>query len=296
MRILKTWIVVGFAGVFAVSSFAATNSTINSTQKWTWSSSVGWLNCKSDSTSGVVVGQYFCSGFMYNSSVGWICLGDGSPSNGFQYATNSATDYGVNHDGQGHLSGYAWSPSAGWISFCWTNATDPQAPKVDLQTGHLSGYVWGTGVGWISLSNSTWGLKTDILYQGETTSNTNGIPDAWVWENFTTTNGFLAYDDADTDGVYNVDEYIADTDPRNSNDYLSISGVEVSTNGLQLTWSSKESRFYSIDMKTSLFDTVWIDSGLGTNAPDVGSNTVVLLPVNTQGYFRIKAAIPPLVQ
>jgi hypothetical protein len=289
---VKLFICVVLAGMTTSIALAATNSTINASKKWAWSSSIGWINCKSDSTNGMVVGQYVCSGYMYSPTEGWISLGNGNPSNGIQYATNSATDYGVNHDGQGHLSGYAWSPSAGWINFGWTNATDPQAPKIDLKTGVLYGYAWGTGVGWISLSNLSTYVKTDSMYPG-TSSISNGIPDAWIIQNFVPTNGFSGLADSDTDGVINAYEYIAGTDPWNLNDVLKVTDLSLSNGNLQIAWSSKESRLYKIDMKTSLFDSAWVDCGIGTNYPAEGSRTVTNFPlVATQGFYRVKAILP----
>lgn len=272
---------------------AITNSTISndSTQKWAWSSSIGWINCRASDTNGMIVGQYVCSGFLYSPTAGWISLGNGVPTNGIQYATNSATDYGVNHDGQGHLSGYAWSPSAGWINFGWTNATDPMAPKVDLITGMLSGYAWGTGVGWISLSNTSTRLRTVSIDPGNC-SITNGIPDAWIRQHFGT-NSFSASADSDTDGVVNADEYIAGTNPTNQFDYLAITRSSVTGGNFQISWASTQSRVYTVSYKSNLMDAVWIDSGLGTNYADAGTNTIKLIPLPpTQGFFRVKAVLP----
>jgi len=289
---MRTVAAIMLVAAFACTVFAITNSTISLTtsNKWAWSSSVGWINCRNDDTNGIIIGQYVCAGFMYSPTAGWICLGNGNPTNGIQYSTNSATDYGVNHDGQGHLWGYAWCPSAGWINFGWTNATDPQAPKIDLATGFLSGYAWGTGVGWISLSNISTRVKTDIIYPGHC-SNTNGVPDAWARFYFGT-NVVDFSSDSDTDGVVNVDEYIAGTNPTNQNDCLGISGITLSGTNMQFTWSSTQIRNYKIEMKTNLTDAVWIDSGLGTILADSSSNTVRSIPTETQGFFRVKAVIP----
>lgn len=285
--------IMAFRTDFVIAAASPTIST-NKTQKYAWSSSVGWINCRTDDTNGMVVGQYVCSGFMYSPTAGWISLGNGSPSSGIHYATNSATDYGVNHDGEGHLSGYAWCPSAGWINFGWTNATDAMAPKVDLATGILSGYAWGTGVGWISLSNMSAYVKTMTLSRGSTASNTNGIPDAWVLQSFpsTGTNGFSASADSDTDGVSNADEYLAGTDPMNKDDTFNVRKVSFSGTSLQLNWSSKQIRNYRIEVKSNLMDAAWVDSGLGIITADTSTNTVRSIPVNTQGFFRIRAALP----
>ena len=85
-----------------VTALASTNSTINSTRKWAWSSSVGWINCKSDATNGMIVGQYVCSGFMYSPTAGWISLGKFALPKGKQTTvtlSNKDTDGYVIADG-----------------------------------------------------------------------------------------------------------------------------------------------------------------------------------------------------
>ncbi|MGJ8676051.1 MAG: hypothetical protein ACSHX0_00895 [Akkermansiaceae bacterium] len=44
----------------------------------------------------------------------------------------------MNHDGQGNLSGLAWSANTGWINFGWATTTNAFRPRVDLSTGVLS--------------------------------------------------------------------------------------------------------------------------------------------------------------
>lgn len=290
----KIWLWAGLTMGFAVSALA--QSTIDITNKWTWSASAGWVNCRTDSTNGAVIGQYYCSGYWYSSTAGWIDLGNGSPSNGIHYATNSATDYGVNHDGEGHLSGYAWCPSAGWINFGWTNDVDaPNAPKVDLVSGAFSGYAWGGSLGWISLTNLSAFLKTDWLSAGAD-SNSNGIPDAWELQAWSTNilgsipatnvyNGFTYYQ-----------AYIANASPTNPNSYPAVGAVSLSGTNMQIAWNSTKARLYYVQKKNSLFDTSWLDSGLGLISADSDSNTMRLLPVSTQGFYRIKVVLPPLSQ
>lgn len=292
IRHIRTAFLAGIGVIVALSAYG--QSTINTTHKWAWSAGVGWINCRSDVTNGAVIGQYYCSGYWYSPTAGWIDLGNGYPSNRVHYATNSPSDYGVNHDGKGHLSGYAWCPSCGWINFGWTNNVDaPEAPKVDLKTGLFSGYAWGGSMGWISLTNLSAYLKTDWLSSGAD-SNSNGIPDAWEVDSLGTNNlGLLSRTgDYDGDGVTDYEEYLAGTSPTNPADFFNVFSLSMSGTNLQMTWSSKDTRLYVVEKKDSLFDLNWIDSGLGEFAADSPSNTLRLFPLSTQGFYRVRAVLP----
>ncbi|MEM7394742.1 MAG: DUF11 domain-containing protein, partial [Verrucomicrobiota bacterium] len=70
------------------------------------------------------------------------------PTTGVSYSNAGADDYGVNHDGLGGLSGFAYGANIGWIQF-ETNGN----PRIDVDTGNFTGYIYGQNIGWISLSN-----------------------------------------------------------------------------------------------------------------------------------------------
>lgn len=269
-------------------------STINNSNKWAWSAGAGWINCRTDSTNGAVIGEFVCSGYFYSSTVGWIDLGRGNPTNGIYYTNGDTNDYGVNHDGKGHLTGYAWCESSGWINFEWTNAEAADAPKVDMQTGAMSGYAWGGSLGWISLSNLSAYLQTDTMASGSD-GNTNNIPDAWELTEAGDTNLLGGgTNDYDGDGITDYYEYVAGTSPTNSNDYLQLTGVSVTggTN-IQLTWASEETRLYKVEWREDLISgSGWTD--LGTFSPDTGNSTTETIPggSDTQGFYRIKAMLP----
>jgi len=273
---------------------ASTNTTVSTSNKWAWSSSSGWLNCRTDITNGVAVGEYVLSGYMYSPTIGWIHLGDGTPTNGVRYCNNSAVDYGVNHDGAGHLSGYAWGPSAGWINFGWTNQDAPQAPKINLQNGMFSGYAWGASVGWISLSNISAKLQTVKLTTGPNEDN-DGIPDAWEIQWTGSTNLLRAGLDYDGDGYADDQEYILDTCPTNPADALDFAGIVMSggTN-FCISWFGRPTRFYRIEKKNDLMEPYWVDSGLGwfVGLSDSAVTCAIPCSASTQGFFRLRAARP----
>src|SRR5919108_2764495 len=78
-------------------------STIDSTYAYSWGANIGWTNWKPDTTNGVSVGEYVCSGYVYGANVGWINLGSGTPTKGVYYQNLTASDFGVNQDGLGNL-------------------------------------------------------------------------------------------------------------------------------------------------------------------------------------------------
>ena len=267
---------------------ARAGTTVNAVNKFAYGADLGWMDWRGDITSGAVIGEYVCSGYIYAANVGWINLGSGSPANNIQYQNNSGNDFGVNQDGQGNLRGYAYGANIGWINFENTGA-----PKVDLQTGIITGYVWSANCGWISLSNAVAYVQTDSIAAGFD-SNNDGIADAWELLNF----GSLNVDpnaDADNDGMSNRQEYLAGTDPNNAQDVLQITMASFGHDGttVSLTWSSVPARQYYIQ-ETSDLATPWTDSGLGLISPDGATTTRTFNDTAAPSRFYRVQAVRPL--
>ncbi|MCX6354058.1 MAG: hypothetical protein NTZ78_04020 [Candidatus Aureabacteria bacterium] len=90
------------------------------------------------------IGSNILAGWIWLENCGWVCLGEGHPLNGEHYSNWSASDWGVNNDGQGNLSGFAWSEVSGWINFRTSHS------RVHLdEPGQFYGYAWGENVGWM---------------------------------------------------------------------------------------------------------------------------------------------------
>jgi hypothetical protein len=89
-------------------------------------------------------------------------------------------------------------------------------------------------------------------------SDGDGIPDNWMMQYFGHATGqasdlSLAQDDADGDGVSNLAEYLAGTNPKDAHSYLSITGIGVGgTNGVQITWGSASNKLYSLQRAVAL--------------------------------------------
>ena len=264
-------------------------TTVDLVNKYAYGANLGWLNAYADGANGAVIGDYVCMGYLYAANLGWISLGNGSPTNGIHYQNLSAGDFGVNQDGLGNLRGYAWGANIGWLNFEATGA-----PKVDLRTGILTGYAWSANCGWISLSNIVAYVQTDSLWPG--LLGANGLPIAWLLTNFGTTN-VNANADPDGDGMSNLQEYLAGTNPNDSTSVLRIIAYATGPTGTTnaLTWTSVSTRLYHVQESLNLGPTNWYDSSLGLISPDGAFTTRNVADTNAPIRFYRVRAVRPLV-
>jgi hypothetical protein len=284
MRLCRAfWIASTFAFGLTFSSRAA--SSIDGTNRYAYGANIGWIDARADTTNGAVIGEYVCSGYLYSANVGWISLGNGAPTNGIQYQNLSGTDFGVNNDGLGNLRGYAYGANIGWVNF-----ENIGAPKVDLLTGRFTGSIYSANAGWISLSNSVAYVQTDDIPDG-TDSDHSGLADAWQYLYF----GHLGVDpnaDPDGDGMSNLEEYLAGTNPLNPNDSLSITSFSFTPGGtnINLTWMSKPSRLYFMQAGPGVEPlSAWFDKTPGVLG-NVGTTSGFFTDTNAPAqFYRIRA-------
>ena len=58
--------------LLALTPFTRGQSTIDSANRFAHGANVGWMDWRADATSGAVIGEYVCSGFIYAANIGWI--------------------------------------------------------------------------------------------------------------------------------------------------------------------------------------------------------------------------------
>lgn len=275
---------------FLLMASAAMATSINAVHPYGWGANIGWLNFRGNVVNGTEIGLYYTTGNVWSANCGWISLGSGAPTNGYSYANNSSTDWGVNLIlPGGHLRGFAYGANIGWIAF-ETNGN----PRVDLVTGNLSGYVWGANVGWIGLSNSQAFVQTEYLGWG-LDADADGIPDAFEFAKTGSLTNLTSGGDADDDGQTDDGEFFADTDPLDDGDLLEITALSRSDPTNRVTWTVKPTRFYRLDQASIPGDNaVWTDSGLGLLSPGAGPTLTgaVTDASATVRVYRANAVIP----
>jgi hypothetical protein len=293
---VKLWLTLFIAATVAAD--ASAQSTVNAVNRHAYSANAGWIDSRADGANGARIGEFVCSGYVYAANTGWINLGSGAPANGMRYQNNSATDFGVNHDGLGNLRGLAWGANVGWLAFTNRDASGAayEGPKLEFLTGSLSGFVWSANSGWISLSNAVAFVQTDIIAPGADTDG-DGIPDGWELSHVGNLTTVTAASNNDGDRASDREEYLADTDPLVPGDELRITSFGFSANGTNTTatWASRPTRFYHVQKRSELNPgSLWTDIGLGLILPDTGPTTSRTFSDGpaAQRFLRIEAVRP----
>lgn len=236
-------------------------TTIDSADKYAWAGNLGWTNWHDLAATGAVIGEYICSGYLWSANCGWIHLGDGTADNGIYYSNTSGSDYGVNVQeptasggaSTAKLRGYAYAGNLGWIHF-----ENQGNPRISLQTGQLTGYIWSANCGWINLDDASHFVVSNAILPG-IDSDGDGIADAFEFT-YTLPDSLATLSrtgDFDGDGKTDLEEYLAATDPTDSQSILRITNFAITTGGYSLTWTSSPARFYRIISSTTLLPGSW---------------------------------------
>lgn len=274
-------------GILALAVLAAAaaraGSTIDPAARHGYGANIGWTDWQYDTTApdGVTVETYLLHGKIYAANLGWIDTGNGTPAGGVQYSQTGG-EWGVNHDGAGNLSGYAYGANIGWIFF------DPSIgspPRVDLATGEMSGFAYGANVGWIGLEGITTGFGPG------TDSDGDAIADAWEYEQLAAAGlpadlGTLGVGDSDGDGTSDADEYEADTDPFDPDELLRITNFNRVALSAALQWTHSPRRVYQVKSSPDLM--TWADEG----APTLLDAASVATGGATKKFFKVEASLP----
>jgi len=272
-------------------------STISPANRFTYAANFGWLNWRTNplAVDAPVIETTMLHGRVYSANVGWIDLGDGTPSTTSGYSQTGG-DIGVNHNGAGALSGYAYGANIGWIYF---DPSIASPPRVDLVTGAFSGYAYSANCGWINLAGVKTrlhpGADSEVLAGG---GSGDGIADSWEIEKAAAAGygsslsllGANANSDFDGDGISDRDEYLADTNPFSPGSRFSVTDFQFDplTGNIDLDWTGSTRRSFTIWCSPDL--QTWTQVG----STQTGGSAALSLggPSSSHLFFRVKADVP----
>ena len=126
-------------------------------------------------------------------------------------------------------------------------------------------------------------------------TNDDGIPDSYEQQWGLPVGSLVATSNNDNDAYSNLDEYIANTDPTDSNDYLVVDSAAWVTNRVALGFESRSNRNYFVSYKDSMLNTNW---NLATPLTDPIEGTgqtnqfIDTLPNPTSRFYRLEVAVP----
>lgn len=125
---------------------------------------------------------------------------------------------------------------------------------------------------------------------------TGGVPHAWLHDQGIT-NDFesAANTDLDGDGALTWQEYVMNTDPTDSNAVLKIAQQTIDVTDLAISWPTSTGRLYSLQVQTSLFQSIWLyDTGVQHVVGTGGwlTYTTTPPPGTTMLYHRIEVERP----
>ncbi|MEI8288754.1 MAG: S8 family serine peptidase [Verrucomicrobiota bacterium] len=154
------------------------------------------------------------------------------------------------------------------------------------------------GVAGIEIPNNTygWGRVDALAALGLNDTDGDGMPDWWeLWHNLNPNDPSDATLDSDNDGVINLNEYIAGTDPQDKTDYFHITSITAGTNCV-LSFPSALNRLYTLEIRTNLNAGAW--TSVSGQMDIAGTSGLLELshtnsPPETTQFYRIKVRVAP---
>lgn len=196
----------------------------------------------------------------------------------------------------------AWAPDSTWL-VCVVSGNSTYGEE--SYVGNLVRYgLAGTNLN----SNLTASLSIagrcacPSIYQVSEDADADGMPDAWESQYFgstSATNG-AASADRDEDGIPNLDEYLAGTNPTNGTDSFRVQMLETN-GGLFVSYRAVstsnalytgKSRYYDLLCRTSLVDGAWAPVAGQTNLVGSDSQRQYSVPATNETLlYRVRARL-----
>jgi hypothetical protein len=190
----------------------------------------------------------------------------------------------------------ASGPAAGLTSVdigAQESNTTPEGQALQLcGTGTTYAAFVATG-GWTT-NTATRGLLNAcqvIPAAGGNDDDGDGIPNDWEVFYFGTTTGAVALVDFDIDGVITLDEYIAGTDPTDSNDFFAAEAIMTVGANREIRFPTRSGREYQVVWSTNLVGVQqWFN--ITNGVPGTGAPVTVVDTSTAARAYQIRTKIP----
>jgi hypothetical protein len=121
----------------------------------------------------------------------------------------------------------------------------------------------------------------------------DGLPNGWEQQHSTSITGLVATADNDEDGLTNIEEYQADTDPNDADSVLRIGGVSLPP-VQELIFTGSTGRVYQAWERLDLVDTnaAWQASHTNAVWGAGGLTTIILTNESPLRFYRLQVSFP----
>jgi hypothetical protein len=163
----------------------------------------------------------------------------------------------------------------------WPPAADGSGPSLQRK---LSNQYGDDPINWQAA------MPTPGRENAEADTDGDGMPDSWETTNGTLVNTPDANDDVDTDGFTNYQEYLAGTNPLDSESRLRVQNVNTFGGAVEFQFTAASNRTFTVQFKDALDAPLW---SLLTNiaaAPQTRVINVNVAPTNNARFYRL--AVP----
>lgn len=186
-------------------------------------------------------------------------------------------------NGSNVLASVQVEPAADWTAWVAGPAVSADGTRVAFQS-------WSSGLDSGDLNRVNDVFSSAVSFAID--SDDDGIPDWWTAKYFGHPTGEAAdesraQDDADGDGLTNLEEYFLGTDPTSAGSALRIHITwKAGTSDVELSWPSATGRNYRVESKRELGDPTWLD--LSGNMAGSGGPLTFGVPVaSPTTYYRV---------
>jgi hypothetical protein len=170
--------------------------------------------------------------------------------------------------------------------------SNPNTPSFDLNFGHGGHFANFVNTNAQTLEVVPDGVRFLSVKPNPADEDLDGLGDRWENEFFGGTRGIFYTDDRDGDGMNNLGEQTAGTDPTDSRSLLRLSITE-GRGRVVIEWPSADERFYNIEGAKRLSDFGVLKEGIKATPPlNVFEFDRNDLPDTL--FFRVSVEAPPL--